>query len=343
MPSQMPNQAIKPQALLSEQSNNASTTAAKPPRWQLTITRFGLSWLLISIIFFILAANYSNNLLLFIALLLLTSLINAPWITWLNIRKLSIQTVEAKPIYAQQKGAINIQVVNKLAKFIPGVVVTIKDSTFNNDTFNKSPETILPLSQDTFNNSAIAINPLSRGCFALSKIQLSCHYPLGLWQWHKSSTSKASLWVYPAPQGKLALPKPKAKQGTYLKREQGDFSHVRTYQRGDSLNHIAWKQMARTGEVMTKEFDGGEGLRQTVLSYQNIKQGDIESRLSQLCRWIVDCHQKQLKYALELPNKTIAAAQGEAHKEVCLQALAKFGLTLHSDNAQLDNTKPNSQ
>jgi len=335
----MPNQTIKPQALLSEQSNTLSTTAAKPPPWQLKITRFGLSWLLTSIIFFILAANYSNNLLLFIALLLLTSLINAPWITWLNIRKLSIQTLEAKPIYAQQKGVINIQVVNKLAKFTPGVAVTIKSTTFSSTT----PETTLPLSQDAFNNASVAINPLARGCFALNTIQLSCHYPLGLWQWHKSSTSKASLWVYPAPQGKLALPKPKAKQGTYLKREQGDFSHVRTYQRGDSLNHIAWKQMARTGVVMTKEFDGGEGLRQTVLSYQSIKQGDIESRLSQLCRWIVDCHQKQLKYALELPNKTIAAAQGEAHKEVCLQALAQFGLTLQSNNAQPHTTQPNSQ
>ena len=124
------------------------------------------------------------------------------------------------------------------------------------------------------------------------------------------------------------MPKPKAKQGTYLKREQGDFSHVRTYQRGDSMNHIAWRQMARTGEVMTKEFDGGEGLRQTVLNLQDAKQSELEARLSQLCRWIVDSHQKQLKYALELPNQTINAAQGEVHKEVCLKALAQYGLSI---------------
>lgn len=306
----MSNQAIKSQALL------------RSPRWQLKLTGFGISWLLTSTIFFILAANYSNNLLLFIALLLLAIFINSPWISWLNIRKINIQTVNIEPIYAKQNGIIKVQVINKLNKFTPGTSVTIKGSEFSN-----TQETRLPLSESKFNNALVAINPLARGCFALNKIQLSCNYPLGLWQWHKSSVSKAKLWVYPAPQGKLALPKPKAKQGTYLKREQGDFSHVRAYQRGDSLNHIAWKQMARTGEVMTKEFDGGEGLRQTVLSYQNIKHGNIEFRLSQLCRWIVDCHQKQLKYALELPNKTIAAAQGEAHKEVCLQALAQFGIS----------------
>lgn len=306
-----------------------NTTPNNSPRWQLKITGFGLSWLLTSVIFFVLAANYSNNLLLFIALLLLAIFINAPWISWLNIRKLNIQTVKTTPTYAKQKGKVNIHITNKLTKFSPGVSVTIKNDT-SFSTVQSTPLP-LPLSLDELNNAAVTINPLSRGCFTLDKVQLSCNYPLGLWQWHKNATSKATLWVYPAPKGKLALPKPKAKQGTYLKREQGDFSHVRTYQRGDSLNHIAWKQMARTGQVMTKEFDGGEGLRQTVLSYQNIKHGDIESRLSQLCRWILDSHQKQIKYALDLPNKTIAAAQGEAHKEICLQALAQFGLTLNSD------------
>ena len=317
VPNSMSKQIIKPQAML------------RSPRWQLKITGFGLSWLLTSSVFFILAANYSNNLLLFIALLLLAMLINSPWISWLSIRRLNIHTVNTTPIYAKQKGIIKIQIANKSSKFTPGTSVTIKNSALS--TCQNTP---LPLSQSELNYAAVIINPLSRGCFTLNKVQLSCNYPLGLWQWHKSAPSKARLWVYPAPQGKLALPKPKAKQGTYLKREQGDFSHVRTYQRGDSLNHIAWKQMARTGQVMTKEFDGGEGLKQTVLSYQSIKQGDIESRLSQLCRWILDSHQKQLKYALELPNKTIAAGQGEAHKELCLQALAQFGLTLPTPELQ---------
>lgn len=325
MPNTISKQAITPQVI------------SKSPRWQLKITGFGLSWLLTSSVFFIFAANYSNNLLLFIALLLLAILINTPWITWLSIRKLNIQTVNTTPIYAKQKGKIKVQITNKSAKFTPGVSVTIKNSAFST-----AQSTPLPLNQGELNNAAVIINSLSRGCYSINKVQLSCNYPLGLWQWHKTSTSKATLWVYPAPQGKLALPKPKAKQGTYLKREQGDFSHVRTYQRGDSLNHIAWKQMARTGQVMTKEFDGGEGVRQTVLNYQQIKQGDIEFRLSQLCRWIVDSHQRQLKYALELPNKTINAAQGEAHKELCLQALAEFGLTLKLDTHSRSHTDRNS-
>ena len=311
--------------MLNQTALATNTPVAKKQKesWRLHFTSFGTTWLLATLVLFIMAANYSNNLLLFIALILLALLVNSTWLTWLNIRKLNINTLQLSPIFAQHKASINVQVSNATAKLTPGVSLSL-----TGEVFRHSSAAQLPLSKEKFISASIAIKPPTRGCFSLNSLQLSTDYPLGLWRWQKNISSAAKLWVYPTPQGKLALPKPKAKQGTYLKREQGDFSHVRTYQRGDSLNHIAWKQMARTGEVMTKEFDGGEGLRQTILSYQAIKQGDVEARLSQLCRWILDCHQKQLKYALELPNKTIAAAQGEAHKELCLQALAQYCLAI---------------
>ena len=289
-------------------------------RWQIKFTGFGITWLMSCLVIFILATNYSNNLLLFISLMLLALFINASWLGWLNVRQFSINTLQLEPIYAAQTGAIKVQIANKKAK--QPLAVTIKLAEFN----SQAP---LPLSKEQLFTVTLNIAQLKRGCFTINNLQLATTYPLALWRWQKNFAQQATLWVYPTPKGKQPLPKPAAKQGTYLKREQGDFSHVRTYQRGDSLNHIAWKQMARTGQVMTKEFDGGEGLRQTILTFQALKTPDTEARLSQLCRWIVDCHQQQLKYALALPNKTIAAAQGEAHKENCLQALAQFGLSLN--------------
>ena len=174
-------------------------------------------------------------------------------------------------------------------------------------------------------NASIEITEMKRGCYAFNAIEITSSFPLGLMTWSKSFPSAAKLWVYPQAQGNQTLPKPKVQQGTYLKKEQGDFSHVRSYQRGDSLNHIAWKQMARTGDVMTKEFEGGEGLRQTWLDLNDILHTDNEAKLSQLCRWILSCHQKQLKYGVKLGQQHIDAAQGEGHKENCLQALAQFG------------------
>jgi len=314
------SQTVLADAILTD---NKPVTKKHNTSWQLHLTSFGATWLLATLVLFIMAANYSNNLLLFIALVLLAILLNTTWFTWLNIRKLAVNTLQLEPIFAQHKANIKVQVSNDQGKLAPGVSLSLTDKAFTN-----SSATQLPLTKEQVICASIAMKPLTRGCFKINNLQLSCDYPLGLWCWKKRIPSEAKLWVYPAPKGKQSIPKPKAKQGTYLKREQGDFSHVRTYQRGDSMNHIAWKQMARTGIVMTKEFDGGEGLRQTILSLQDAKHGDIETRLSQLCRWIVDCHQKQLKYSLELPKQTIAAAQGEAHKELCLKALAQYGLSI---------------
>jgi len=306
--------------VLLRRSALTKSTLIKKDRWQIKLTGFGITWLMSCLVIFILAANYSNNLLLFISLILLTLFINSSWLGWLQVRKFSINTLQLEPIYAEQTGTIKVQVANEKAK--QSLAITINLPQLNS-------EIPLPINKEKLFTVTLNIQQLKRGCFSINNIQLATTYPLALWRWQKNFAQQATLWVYPTPKGKQPLPKPQAKQGTYLKREQGDFSHVRTYQRGDSLNHIAWKQMARTGQVMTKEFDGGEGLRQTVLTFQALKTPDTEARLSQLCRWIVDCHQRQLKYSLALPNKTIAAAQGEAHKECCLQALAQFGLTLN--------------
>ena len=304
-------------------------------RWQLSVTGFGFTWLLVSIIIFILATNYSNNLLLFVALILMMLFINSSWFSWLSIRQLNINTVKLEPLYANQMGNILVQINNPSKRRQSGVFLE-QQSFASRQLIADDKEKLL--------SSSLLINKPTRGFYPLNQLQLSCDFPFGLMCWRKKFSSEAVLWVYPAAVGKQPLPKPKAKQGTFLKREQGDFSHVRNYQRGDSLNHIAWKQMARTGEVMTKEFDGGEGLRQIWLDYQDIKHQDVEVRLSQLCRWILDCHQRQLKYGLSLPNQRIEAAQGESHKDVCLQALAQFAQHLDNSNkAETDDRKINEK
>ena len=287
--------------------------------WRCRITGLGVAWLIAGLVIFVLSANYGSNLLLVMSLLLIAVLINSVWFAWLNVRRLSLATVQLEPVYAEQFSQISVLLNNPDARSHPGVF--IQHQGFNS-------QSAVPLAKEKLLSATLDVSRLKRGCYPLEAITLSCDYPLGLVRWTKTFTTAARLWVYPAPKGNQVLPKPKAQQGTYLKREQGDFSHVRTYQRGDSLNHIAWKQMARTGDVMTKEFEGGEGLRQTWLDIQDIKHQDIEIRLSQLCRWILSCHQKQLKYGLKLPQQTLEAAQGEGHKENCLQALAQFGQSI---------------
>jgi hypothetical protein len=52
--------------------------------------------------------------------------------------------------------------------------------------------------------------------------------------------------------------------------------------------------------------------------------GDTETRLSQLCKWLVDSEQTNTITKLELPNKVIDYGVGESHLQTCLTALALY-------------------
>jgi uncharacterized protein (DUF58 family) len=54
--------------------------------------------------------------------------------------------------------------------------------------------------------------------------------------------------------------------------------------------------------------------------------GDLETRLSLLCHWVLQFSERQQPFGLRLPGCEIAIDSGEAHRDGCLQALALFGL-----------------
>jgi len=51
---------------------------------------------------------------------------------------------------------------------------------------------------------------------------------------------------------------------------------------------------------------------------------DVETRLSQLCRWVLDAEQAGQRYGLRLPGTTLTPDHGPAHQQACLAALAAF-------------------
>jgi uncharacterized protein (DUF58 family) len=65
--------------------------------------------------------------------------------------------------------------------------------------------------------------------------------------------------------------------------------------------------------------------RERIFDFDAVADPDIEARLEQLCRWIVEADARGERYGLALPGKRIAPAQGVAQRERCLTALALFG------------------
>ncbi len=165
-----------------------------------------------------------------------------------------------------------------------------------------------------------------RGWYSPGRVVIATRFPFGLFRaWSRIEIGLRCL-VYPQPAGEQAppeyQPEDPGEQGTRGKGED-DFSGLRDYQQGDSARRVHWKAVARGQGVPVKIFSGGAA-GVTVLRWQDVTGGDTETRLSQLCRWILDCHAQGLRFRLCLPGVDIPADSGEMHRRRCLEALALY-------------------
>jgi uncharacterized protein (DUF58 family) len=165
-----------------------------------------------------------------------------------------------------------------------------------------------------------------RGWYSPGRVVIATRFPFGLFRaWSRIEIGLRCL-VYPRPDGEQAPPEHQpedfSEQGARGKGED-EFSGLRDYQQGDSARRVHWKAVARGQGVPVKIFSGGAA-GVTVLRWQDVTGGDTEARLSQLCRWILDCHAQGLRFGLCLPGVDIPADGGEMHRSRCLAALALY-------------------
>lgn len=166
-----------------------------------------------------------------------------------------------------------------------------------------------------------------RGWLELPPLRLSSRYPLGLFEAWAHPWPAARCLVYPRPHYTVLPPHQAAHAGGARPGRSGDadFAGLRERQPADSPRHVAWKAAARdmgNRPLQVKLFSGGA---QEILWLDwNAAQGDVEQRLSQLAGWVMTAEAAKLDYGLRLPYTTLPPAQGAAHRQQCLTALALY-------------------
>jgi uncharacterized protein (DUF58 family) len=178
----------------------------------------------------------------------------------------------------------------------------------------------------------VALPAESRGWLAAPRVRLVTRFPLGLFRAWSYWQPDARVLVYPFPETAAPpLPLTGADDGTgSAAAGNDDFAGIRSYQAGDAMRHLAWRQIARFdpslgGQLVTKHFEGGasSGL---CLDFAALPANlDVEARLSRLTRWVLDAEQRALPYAFRLGALRLAPALGDAHRAACLEALALYG------------------
>jgi uncharacterized protein (DUF58 family) len=165
-----------------------------------------------------------------------------------------------------------------------------------------------------------------RGPVPLPRYEVSTRHPLGLFRaWSVVHPDyRAIAWPRPAERGRPP-PRVETDTGGAQDRARGDadFVGLKSFQLGDPLHRIAWKSYARGHGLHVKQFAGTD-VTSYIFEWDSLTGLDAESRLSLICRWVIDAHERGEAYGIRLPGSTIEPNVGRAHREHCLTALALY-------------------
>jgi uncharacterized protein (DUF58 family) len=171
-----------------------------------------------------------------------------------------------------------------------------------------------------------------RGLHRVPALTAETRFPLGTFRVWTVWRPAAEVLVYPAPESHPPpLPPGEPRSGgaaALQKQSTGEFDGVRPYRRGDPLKTVVWKKAAKADELVSRDaqqmqhFELWLDLAHT--GHPGAPSAALEQRLSRLCAWVLAADRQGMPYGLRLGDREIAPATGEAHKRVCLQALALY-------------------
>ena len=280
-------------------------------------TRAGIGFGALVLTMLLAGLNYTNSLALLLAFLLAGFALVAMHQCHRNLLDVSLLEAAAAPLFAGSTGTLRLTLENpsRIPRYRIHAAVSGESAT------------TLDLPAGDRGQIEVSIRALRRGLQRIERLQLASAHPFGLfrvWTWIHAPIA---VLVYPRPAGSLPLPAARGgTSGTWPRAMAGadEWLGLRPFRDGDSPRQVAWKAYAREAPLLVKEYSStGSPLR--LLSLDDVRQPDIESRLAQLARWIVDAEAGGDLYGLELPGESIPAHRGPDHRHRCLSALALYG------------------
>lgn len=280
-------------------------------------TRFGYFWGLLIVVMVATAMNYSNSMAFMLAFLLAGLGLVAMNHTHANLVNIEVRAGPVAPVFAGEVAHFEIHIDHTSRRPRHSVSVGWPRAPVA-ATADLPPE-----------SGAVLKLPLvaaRRGWLPARAFAVSTEFPVGLfhaWTWLELDTV-CLVFPKPAPAGRPAPPA-RGSGGLHTGVRAGldEYAGLRTYQRGDTPRSIHWKSFPKLRVPMVKQFQ--ETLdREFWLDWDELPELDVEARLSQLTRWVLEAEAAHASYGLRLPGTRLAPASGRNHALACLKALALF-------------------
>ncbi len=277
--------------------------------------RMGLLFLALVVLMFVNGVNYQNNLIFSFSVLLLSIFITAIVVTYQNMAGLIISAGHGEAVFSGKSTLLHLTIEHASRKTKDGLRLGFDrvDSLSLNQIKSKR-------------QVKLNFKTHTRGYLTVPRITLYSVFPLGLftsWTWIRLEFEGV---VYPRPQflpyQYVGQSEPGEEVAQHIMSSGiDDFRGFRKYQSGDSLKHVAWRQFAKTNQLLTKEFEQPQAQGHW-LDWDALPGFSMEHRLQILCGWVVRSHEENREYGLSLPSLKIAAGRGDLHQQACLNALA---------------------
>ena len=159
-----------------------------------------------------------------------------------------------------------------------------------------------------------------RGAFQIPPIQIYSVYPFGLVRAWTYLYVQQPAWV--APQASWHSVENKQQQQNF-EPDLDEFRELRSFQTGDSLHAVSWKQAARGQGLYVKVFEQYEDLKKLEIHYHYMPAQSHEEKLSLMMGLVEQAEQNHDQYALYLPNAELASGTGALHFSEAKRLLAQ--------------------
>jgi uncharacterized protein (DUF58 family) len=278
----------------------------------------GAGWMLCITLLVLLVAsiNYQLNLGYLLTFLLAGCAVVAMHVSHATLRGLTMHLVAPEAVYARASALffINLQNDQKRGRYAIAVAV---DGTQHWAWTDVMPQATARVQ--------LGFKPAQRGLHRLPTVTLKTVFPLGTFRVWALWRPQAQVMVYPAPEPHPPpLPIGGSENGSHVSTTTphlGEPDGLRAYRRGDSLKHIVWKKAAKTGELVSRDHVALQS-HTLWLTLQQTQLAHPEAQLSRLCAWVLMAEATGQRYGLRLPGQELGPANGLAHQQRCLQALA---------------------